>query len=284
MIAHDGTAVLHRMLSLNADRFLLRNRKGLVLEMGMVLYSYFDESGKWQDRDFICLCGYLSDESSWGAFVEEWSLLCRQHKLDGIHMTNFYHEAKAKGWDDDKALQVIKEFASVVRNRILIGFSVALDSKYYRSLPKEAKGILGDPATAVLNRILRLIRNRLHSEKYDGRISICVDEEEGAVVGLYRSILRLRKSNPDLGKYIGCVCFADDNFIIPLQAADMLANLTGRWLKDRSDGIATEDVPEPLSSLLKWPNTMYDLDYEQEFWNKEALDRALGEFICVGQL
>ncbi len=280
MSAPNGTRILFSMLDLNVDRLLLCNRKGLRLVMSIQPYAFFDESGKWQDRDFICLCGYLSDEEGWNRFLLDWNRLRTDHALGSIHMAEFYRETRKKGWDDAKILAVLQEFAEVIRYRILIGFAVGLDAKHYRAMPKKARGVMGDPAVAVLQRLLRLLRNRLKSENYQGRISVTFDEEEGTVIPFYKAISRLRKADPELGKYIGAVSFADDTFIIALQAADMLANLTSRWFKDRSEGKATSnEMPEPLNSLVKWPNTDYGLDYEQELWDAEALDRGLAKFL-----
>ncbi|MBZ5535347.1 MAG: DUF3800 domain-containing protein [Acidobacteriia bacterium] len=247
---------------------------------GNLAYLFFDESGKWQDRDFICLCAYLSDDPHWEWFLREWSSTFERHHLNSLHMTTFYHTAKKKGWSDEKQNQVLGEFASVIRDSILMGFSVGLDARHYRSLPKSARGALGDPAAACLQRILRMIRKRLVSEGYDGRISITMDEEEGAVVNLYNSLVRLRKIDPLLGKYVGAVCFADDEYILPLQAADMLANLTSRWFSDIKNGKATrEEMPKILGSLVTRPGTQYGLDYTSEMWAAEDLNRALNHFL-----
>jgi hypothetical protein len=101
-----------------------------------------------------------------------------------------------------------------------------------------------------------------------------------AVIRFYKAILRLRKINPNLGNYIGAVSFADDRFIIPLQAADMLAYLTGRLFHDRMAGKARAvELPEPLKSLIVSPDSGYGMDYEQELWDAERLGRELHNFL-----
>jgi hypothetical protein len=280
MSAQDGTRILFSMLDLNVDRLRWVNRRGITLLMNFAPYAFFDESGKWQDRDFICLCGYLSDAEKWERFDQRWGKLCGENEITSLHMASLYRQAREKGWDEIRRLDVLLRFAEVIRDNILVGFAVGLDAKHYRSMPRKLRGIVGDPPTACLRRVLRLIRNRLRAEGFNGRLSITLDEEEGAVIGFYNSIARLRKADPELGKYIGAVCFADDTYILPLQAADMLANLTARWFRDRSEGKATADnMPEPLNSLVRWPNTNYGLDYEQELWDAEILDRELTKFL-----
>lgn len=191
-------------------------------------YAFVDDAGKWQDRDFICLSGYLSDGSGWQDFTEKWNAFLGAHGMTRLHMTEFYSEAKKKKWGDDKCLEVLHGLASIAREHTLMGFSVGLDAKYYRTLPKPRVAGISKPNVACLQRILRLIRDRLYKERFKSRITFTMDEEEGTAIELYKDIVKLRKSRPDLAQYIGAVCFADDTFFVPLQAADMLANLTYR--------------------------------------------------------
>jgi hypothetical protein len=113
-----------------------------------------------------------------------------------------------------------------------------------------------------------MVRDRLQAENYQHKITFVMDEEEGSVIPLYKDMLRLRNSpNRDLGKYVGAVCFADDTFYVPLQAADMLANLTYKWFGDVVSGAIPKDqLLDPLKSLLVDPATQRGLDFHNEFW------------------
>ena len=275
-----GVRGFFHMLGLNADRRLREDQSGVIVALKIQPYGFFDEGGKWQDKDFICLCGYLSTELGWERFIADWRRLTTEHQISSVHMTTFYTQAKDKGWDDNKTESVLQEFCGVVRRNIIVGFAVGIDTRHYWALPKTVKDGIPKPDTACLQRLLRMIRDRLTREGYNGRISVTLDEEEGEVIKVYQEILRLRRANPDLGRFVGAISFADDEFILPLQAADMLANLTFRWFKDRLHGSANpQEMPEPLKSLIIDPRTGYGMDYEQEFWDAEALDRGLAELL-----
>jgi len=235
-------------------------------------YMFTDDAGKWEDKNFICLCAYLSDGQRWQEFTAEWNELLRTNGMSRLHMSEFRHEAIKAGWDDDKQRDVLLKLAAVVRKYTLFGFAVGLDAKHYRSLPKEKIAGIPKPNVACLQRILKMIKNRLRAEGYDGRITFVLDEEEGSAVGLYKGILSLRKSRRDLGAYIGAVCFADDTFYVPLQACDMFANLTYKWFDDIARGLASKDKPpEILEGLL------LEHRIENELWTAEELDKGIAE-------
>jgi len=115
-------------------------------------------------------------------------------------------------------------------------------------MPNDAKGGLGDPGVACLQRLLRLIRNKLRSIGYNDRLSITLDEDETYAMTFYKTISRLRKPDKELGWFAGAVSFGDDTFILPLQAADILANLTMKWFRDRMAGVVSAEVPPPFAA------------------------------------
>jgi hypothetical protein len=247
-------------------------------------YLFADDAGKWNDKDVVCLCGYLFDGQKLDEFTFRWNRLLRAEGFEKLHMTQFRHQAKKRNWDEARSLSFLLDLAAVARECTLIGFSVGYDAKYYRSLPKDKRqNGVSEPHVACLQRMLRMVRDRLHAEKYQNRITFVIDEEEGSVVALYQDMLKLRNSpNRDLGKYVGAVCFADDTFYVPLQAGDMLANLTYKWFGDVVSGVTPKDqLPEPLKSLLVDPATQRGLDFHSEFWTAEALDAGIAQLFPV---
>jgi len=65
-----------------------------------------------------------------------------------------------------------------------------------------------------------------------------------------------------------------------LQAADILANLTTRWFRDRATAAAQEGAPQPLlQRLLMSPERGYGLEYRTELWNGDALRKHLSHFV-----
>lgn len=267
---------------LNADWIRRNHRQGRCIVMHIEPYAFVDDAGKWNDQDAICLCGYLGTGTQWVQFMPQWQSRLDKHGLTRLHMAKFWGESAARGWDDPTANQVLIDIAGVIRELKLIGIQVALDAKHYRSMAQDRKSAMPKPHIACLQRVLRIIRNRLHEDGVTDRITLCIDEEEGSVVSLYREILQLRQDRPDLGRYIGSVCFADDEFYSPLQAADMLANNTFKYFRDILSGAGNIKVlPEVFRNLITDPTTDRLLDIHYEFWTAEALELGIDEMIAA---
>jgi hypothetical protein len=272
----DGYQILRSMLGLahdarggHATLFMTTLREGLNLQP----YVFCDESGKWQDKDFICLCGYLSTDHDWSVFTGRWGLLLEKHGFTSMHLTTYWQECRKRQWSDETSDAILHEFIDAIRDHIWLAFAVGMDVRAFKALPSHVRSALGAPDILCLHRLLRLARNRFARENYDGRISLIFDEDVEYVVKTYRIIYRLRRAHADLGRYIGAVSFADDTFLLPLQAADLLANLTSRFYRLR---LVDKDTPiSPLlERLLTHPqHTQYGLDREEEFWNAETLSQ-----------
>jgi len=249
-------------------------------DLDLANYVFADESGQFQDKDFICLCGFLSSGAKWDSFTARWHGLLHKFGLPVVHMKAFYSDCAKLGMNEIQATHALEEFIDIIRDTISVGFAVGLDASYYRGMPDPAKEGMGDPGVACLQRLLHLIRDRFRNLGYKERISLTLDEDETYAMKFDSVIGRLRRKDHELGSLIGAVSFADDTFILPLQAADILANLTTRWFRDRATAAAQEDAPPPLlQRLLMSPERGYGLEYRTELWNGDALRKHLSHFV-----
>jgi hypothetical protein len=142
----------------------------------MALYAHFDESGKWHDaQGYICLCGYLADESGWDAFNGRWNHLLRKHHIERIHMTKFYSECKTRDIDKPNADIILTDFIEAIRQSELVQFSIGLDGRYLRHKYDLNGRRNADPALFAVQRILREIREAAkqytHGRVYTARVA-----------------------------------------------------------------------------------------------------------------
>jgi len=190
-----------------------------------VAHVFFDDSGKFGDSDFVCLAGYIADDAGWNKFCEKWGPLLLKHKIPYIHMRELiplrgpYQDL---GWDNPHRDNVLGEFIGIIREHVIAGFGVGVDSKYLRSMSKDARKAIGDPQMLSFQRLLRIVVKKLESVGYDAAVAPVFDDCEEYSVRCYRMWSRLKTHVPELAKYVASICFADEVTFRPLQAADII--------------------------------------------------------------
>lgn len=240
--------------------------------MSLVLHAYFDESGKYQDSDFICLAGYISDDDRWSVFCTEWAGLLAKHHIPYVHMKNFMvlqGEYKELGWTADHRDMVLREFFDVIRRNIMAAFLIGFDAKHYRSMSVEARKCFGDPVVFCFQRLIESVVKRVSRLGSETKVVMVFDDDEDYAMRCYRLWCDLRTSTPEMGTYIPSVCFADDKVFAPLQGADILAHQTRRFMLDLVAGTSPR---EAFIDLLTSPNPAYGIEYITEVWAGVQID------------
>jgi Protein of unknown function (DUF3800) len=246
--------------------------------LSAALYVYLDESGKFHDGSgYICLSGYLADDARLKSFTRQWTRLLRKYNLPRIRLATFFNDCRKRDFTDRESVKILMQFIDVIRRTRLFGFSVGVDGKHFRHALKLAGRPNQDPAIFAIHRILHQITeaaSEIAAEK--PLIMLTFDEDEEYSVRCYKLISRLRRIRPEVRSLIASISFAADDFFPPLQAADLLSNLTNKYWRDNMDA----ESPEP-SNLLKRPLTEpkngigVAMWRGAEFWNAKAIDKNL---------
>jgi hypothetical protein len=260
-------AQLHHSINLGSRR------------LSVALYAYLDESGKFHDgTGFICLCGYLADDVRMKRFTRRWSRLLTKYNLPPVHMTDFFEDCRKAGYTRDEAKRIIVKFIDVIRTSRLFGFAVGVDGKHFRKQLTRVGRPNEDPAIFAIHRILHQMTSAAAEFAKDERpqLMLTFDEDEDYSIPCYKLISRLRKERPQVKSLIASISFAADDFFPPLQAADVLANLTNKYWRDRMN----EESPEPsdlLRRLLTEPRKGIGVPMWRgsEFWNAKEIDKNL---------
>lgn len=200
-----------------------------------MIWGYFDESGKLADSEFICLCGFLSDEK-WEDFCDAWGVLLKQYGIQRLHMASLF--ARKEGfcnanWTENERDSALREFVKVIRSNTLACFGIALDATYYRGMDRQMKEVFGQKQAQdfVFQRLLRLVSNQLLEWKIPFGVSLMFDYSEDFSLLCLKSLARLRGRHEDIKSVAAAITFADSYQFFPLQAADMLAYGTFRNLR-----------------------------------------------------
>lgn len=193
----------------------------------VLLDAYFDESGKFRDRSVVSFCGVVGSPGQIDRFADDWSALLRRAGLESLTM-----KEALRHWEplsvklpaigvEDRA-KALLPFVDAIKHNFGLIIGIALDVASFTAISEQAKKQLGgNPQYAAFTRI---IIELISSTRDTGFNVICDDEEETApqVYKLYRKV---RLNYPSARERIKCLSFGDDEFFMPLQAADMMASL-----------------------------------------------------------
>ena len=195
-----------------------------------IFQTFFDESGKFEDKRVISFCGVGAPLTKVHEFEEEWKGLLRQHGLRSLtmkralrHKIKFSSTIEAKSAKERNAILV--PFAQCIRKHFEVAAIVAVDVNAYKQWPTHVKKLYGgsdDPHYfAFLNGVIA-------AEKYirdEDRLSLICDDDTKTAMNCYKLYQRIRLIRPDMKKKLVAITFADDYEFVPLQAADLLSSL-----------------------------------------------------------
>ncbi|MGA8809751.1 MAG: DUF3800 domain-containing protein [Thermoanaerobaculia bacterium] len=237
--------------------------------------AYFDESGKWRQQDFICLAGFIGDESHLESLCKTWGLLLNKHQIPLVHTTDLmsdqppYHLRK---WENGEKRQVVTDFAAAIGKNIIRGVTVGLDAKAYRDLPKDTRNAIGDPFTFCFSRVMRLVIETLVEWEWKEPIGLIFDDDQHTAMKCYSLFCKIKQYDPRSVPLFCSITFADDRVFYPLQAADMIAYATAR---ERRRGAAAWDESGWFRKILiASDDPFYGRQYVSEYWDAEGLKRA----------
>jgi hypothetical protein len=184
--------------------------------------------------------------------------------------------AERGSFTEKEADKILTQFIDAIRKSRLFGFSVGVDGRYFRHKLKIAGRPNEDPALFAIHRILHQITSAAAEMADDAPLlMLTFDEDEEYSVRCYKLISRLRKIRPDIKSLIASIGFAADEYFPPLQAADLLSNLTNKYWRDNLDVGTDPPVPSDLlRRLLTEPKKGIGVAmwHGAELWNAKAID------------
>jgi hypothetical protein len=210
-----------------------------------MLHVYFDESGKFQDKDYISFCGWVAPLEGWENFSVEWDALLERHRISHVHMAglmNFRDEFEAlkKEWGPIKRDRVLDDFANLIRSRVGYGVLTAFDTKHFRQMSQKFRDKIKNPHFTIFRLALNILMDKvaLDVKNYPGivdvNVSIICDQDAGTSSECLRHVHKLRQIDARARDRLVGVCFCDSKSVSPLQAADMLAYTIRAEIERRS--------------------------------------------------
>ena len=197
-------------------------------EWTMVVSAYFDESGKYKDKDVVSFGGVSSFNSDFTDFSQEWLRLLRINGLRELTCKkalkpNVPLSAKNSEIGVESRIADLLPFVACIRKHLQVVLGLAFDARSFRNLPGNYLKFLGpDPTyTAFMRALLRV----LEFTPPDDRIVVVCDDEEKTAWHFYQMYRRIKRIWPSAKKQLVALSFADDTFLFGLQASDLVASI-----------------------------------------------------------
>jgi len=137
--------------------------------------AYFDEAGKWNDSDFVCLCGYVSADYSWHELARRWVERLKHHGLRVVHASSFAEDCRRVGKYDQRD-EIFDEFINIIRDHVIVGFVIAISVRDLKALPSHMRKMYGDPHVFCVHRLLRQLHDRLVED--DTAVCVTFDDSD----------------------------------------------------------------------------------------------------------
>jgi hypothetical protein len=245
----------------------------------LMLWTYFDESGKLGDSDFICLCGYIADEAGWEGFAKDWHHVLTRHGIPFLHTSALFNGSKPykkTDWPDDRRDAAMLDFASVALKHASGAFGIGVDTKFYKTMPKEDREVLGGkkPELFLFQRILHQVVRAVAQWPQPEEVSLNFDSEDEFSVSSLRDLIWIQNNRPEVKALVRAIAFCNDESFMPIQAADMLAYGTKRYMQG--------DPPPYFDALVKGVGGNEPLPPFSERYDAEGLRKTVAEIRRLG--
>ncbi len=192
-----------------------------------MLTAFLDESGSAEDGKDLVLAGYCQRASVWTAFSDEWqAVLDAAPIIPHFHM----HEAESKkgvflGWDQDAIRRKVSDLADVIVKHELWSVECRISvAAFNRILKPVAPFDLQNPYFYLFSGVIEALAQLHIQDGVESPVDVVMDQHEASpyVIGLY-PVLKMYMA-PERAAMLGdSPIFRDDQKVLPLQAADLLA-------------------------------------------------------------
>jgi hypothetical protein len=247
----------------------------------LVAHAFFDDSKSFGKKGFICLAGYVSDDSGWDSFHREWSAVMGRHRLNVLHTSDFLsahgqYEEEWKGTSYPDRVSVVRELIQIIQKHVICGVTIGIDGSAFREVFTAEKK-KPPPEEFCFYRVMKRTIARCLVPDWQGMLPLhLVFDDSEHSMRFYKAYRHVKSRHIEVREAVCSIAFADDRFVGALNAADLLACATVR--EHRRDDNAW-DEESPFRGLLQSKDPAYGLLYEQEYWDEDEIRRNKLEII-----
>ncbi len=248
---------------------------------------FLDESGHFNSTDYMCMAGFIATDQGWSALCAGWHNLLREtYKIPSIHMREIMSpkgRSPAAAWDIDRKVRMLRDFILLIREHTEVGFGCAIDARHDREVVKTIATVANQndlkskpfkDQMFCMARVVRLTMRHLGesgASEDERKTSVVFDDDEQYSKMCYALLCDLKKHVLSIRTSIVNICFADDEWYYPLQAADLLSYATCNELKKGANAWKESNV---FSDLLKDADPSNGKRYYSELWSDDEGDTS----------
>ncbi len=202
--------------------------------------AYADGSGTAPDQPAFALGGFVSTELEWARFAREWAKVLADAKLPYFHMADFVQRSGGKlfkGWNQERKRHLIWTLAEVIARRAQFAFGFCVSKADFAAAVAETGGAVppfvkrkpehlwGPEPTCLLAAIDAVV----DQTPAENPIAFIFDRDDASRMADYLITYEIGRILSNEPRRFGGVGFQDKREVLPLQAADFLANLLYRY-------------------------------------------------------
>lgn len=200
-------------------------------EFMVTISAFFDESGKFKDHTVVTFGGIASPAAGFNPFGVEWEGYLYMNGLKWLTMKEALNanrplSEKNPALGFEARVEALLPFIGCVRKHLQVIVGIALDVDAFKKLPSHYHQFLGDDP--FFTAFLRTLIEVLDLTHPDDKLTVICDDDEQMALPMYKLYRRVKLVDPDARNKLKGLCFADDEYLFALQAADMISSLIRR--------------------------------------------------------
>lgn len=187
-----------------------------------MLQVYIDDSGSDAGTDKrLVLAGYIQSAEAWERLTADWTTeLARPPALASLHMITCF-----EGWTEEAREAKINSLVAVLAKYKPLSIECSISrAAYIEELRGHAPHDLRHPYFPCFVGIMHSVARTIFEENLSGPVDLIFDEQGKMGTDAALWYIPLKHMDPRLEKVLGGPpWFANDDEVVPLQTADMLA-------------------------------------------------------------
>ncbi len=230
---------------------------------GRMIHASLDDVSTNEHGGMSAVVGYIAHTPDWNTFNTRWMLTMLQLKPEHPYLHTASDVAKfpligGKGLTDEDVYLILSPYISIVQDTLIraggFGICVLTEHEGYEKLtPNEKKFIRAPEINSFEIACAFALQSASNPLNFRNCIAIQMDESQNAP-GLYESYQNMKRKDAILKSGLGSICFCDDTQHPPIQAADLLANVTLRGWRNWKKGKGWPKAFQELVFLDGSPN------------------------------